>query len=374
MQVHSPCTARPLQLDRECNADAAARAMHAGIGYESYTRSRRQEVVAGGSSTSHYARRARAREREPSGAAAHYAEALGWSLCPIPPGSKAPRARGWPDNGVTDSIIARRAWARKPDWGMGLIHDPSGTCTLDADADVVHVARALAAGGVDYRALLDTTGPQIVGNPENPPKLLYRVPEGLTLRRRALAWAHPEKPSGRMVVFELRGGPGVQDVLPPTVHPDTGEPYRWTGSGCPRSPEEIPFLPACLLHTWLHWPAREMRGVCPWAPTERHHPRPSTRRQTRKGPSVIEAFNERYAVDEILARNGYKRHGKRWLSPHSTTGVPGVVKLGGHAYAHHANDPLGDGERYDAFGVLATLEHNGDLRAAARAARTELGF
>jgi hypothetical protein len=41
-------------------------------------------------------------------------------------------------------------------------------------------------------------------------------------------------------------GPGRQTVLPPTIHPDTGQPYRWTGSETllDVAPEDLPELPA----------------------------------------------------------------------------------------------------------------------------------
>src|SRR5262249_31198886 len=41
-------------------------------------------------------------------------------------------------------------------------------------------------------------------------------------------------------------GPGRQTVLPPTIHPDTGAPYRWSGSESLEDlqPHELPALPS----------------------------------------------------------------------------------------------------------------------------------
>lgn len=45
-----------------------------------------------------------------------------------------------------------------------------------------------------------------------------------------------------------RDGLTVQDVLPPSIHPDTGLPYRWGGKGHWRA---IPEIPPALLEVWL---------------------------------------------------------------------------------------------------------------------------
>ncbi len=44
-----------------------------------------------------------------------------------------------------------------------------------------------------------------------------------------------------------RDGLTVQDVLPPSIHPYTGQPYRWGGKGDWR---DIPEIPETLLNVW----------------------------------------------------------------------------------------------------------------------------
>jgi hypothetical protein len=53
--------------------------------------------------------------------------------------------------------------------------------------------------------------------------------------------------NGRKVVEIL--GDGRQTVLPPTIHPDLGEPYRWTGSKTLEElrPEDLPLLPPDII-------------------------------------------------------------------------------------------------------------------------------
>lgn len=55
----------------------------------------------------------------------------------------------------------------------------------------------------------------------------------------------------QITVLEFRCGTAdrltMQDVLPPSIHPDTGLPYRWGGKGDWHS---IPEIPAALLVVW----------------------------------------------------------------------------------------------------------------------------
>ena len=55
----------------------------------------------------------------------------------------------------------------------------------------------------------------------------------------------------QITVLEFRCGTAdgltVQDVLPPSIHPDTGQPYRWGGKGDWRA---IPEIPSALLVVW----------------------------------------------------------------------------------------------------------------------------
>jgi hypothetical protein len=57
-------------------------------------------------------------------------------------------------------------------------------------------------------------------------------------------------------VFELRAGP-IQDVLPPSIHPDTKIPYGWI-----RDPDDgIPELPKEFLLIQSHLPQAQKREV-----------------------------------------------------------------------------------------------------------------
>ena len=310
----------------------------------------------------------------------HYTERLGFALVPIHPKRKKPLEglTDWQRRRLDSGELDRHIRAG---CGLGAVHGLSGTATLDADGTKEHVTIALSAVGIDFVGLTNA-GPCTLGNPNRPPKPWFRVPDGYDLTRRVLKWPKREDPNRQEVVLELRAGP-VQDVLPPTPHPGSGEPYMWMPGNAPRGREEFPLIPAPLLGLWLAWDQLRplMEQACPWAERERESIANSTSRPASQaarpyeGPSVIERWNETVNPSVILERNGYKRVGAgRWICPDSSTGDAGVVALDGRIYSHHASDLLGDGHAHDAFDVLRLLEHNGDAREAARSAAQELGL
>lgn len=296
---------------------------------------------------------------------ANYYHGLGWRLCAIPQGTKAPRDPGWPERDVEDSH-----WLARPSEGMGAVLGPSGLVSLDLD-DVEATRLALAAVGLELDHLL--AGALLVrGNPERL-RALFAAPAG-DLSRKALAWpprAEGEKP---VTVFELRAGP-VQDCLPPTLHPGTGRPYEWL-----RSPQEVASLaplPATLLELWEAWEAWKpaLSAACPWAPPATPKGRIWTP-PAGTGASVIDAFNNAHDAAAILAAHGYRPKGEgRWIAPSSASGLAGVVRLEtGKVYSHHAADLLADGHSHDPFDLYALLDHGGDFTAAIRAAADLLGM
>ena len=170
----------------------------------------------------------------------------GWSLVPIPPGTKGPTTAGW---NRRDTALRSQA-DLPPNWGIGIAHAYSGTMALDID----HWDKAtelLAAHGVNLNDLYHAADAVVVDSGRaGHGKLLYAMPLGLTL------------PSKKVIVegqtiYELRCGTAngltVQDVLPPSIHPETRQPYRWAGHGhwtrTPQLPEAIMTLWQSLLDT-----------------------------------------------------------------------------------------------------------------------------
>ncbi|WP_252090426.1 bifunctional DNA primase/polymerase [Pseudomonas sp. MWU13-3659] len=344
--------------------------------------------------------------------ARRYIETFGLALVSIEPGEKGPKGAGWnkPGGYFTDALKAQAFWTANPNHNLGVVLGPSRVCSLDVD-DVELTRQVLQQTlGLDVDALADAY-PTSVGNPERF-RVMFRVPDGVELSRHALVWPNKNDPDGaiykglmaqvktamaegdtgreaafrtaaepfkKVTVFELRGGL-VQDVLPPSIHPGTRKPYTWR-----TEPEAggLPDLPAELLAIWQGWDEFKPKGeaVCPWkpklaAPAVRPAPKPSmaAARSGDKLPEVIPEFNRIHDIATIIEAHGYKRIDGKWLSPHSSSGMPGVTITDGKLFSHHASDPLANDHRNDAFDVFCILVHDGDRRAATRAAAKILGI
>lgn len=302
-------------------------------------------------------------------AAADYLK-LGFQLVPLAPGQKLPRVSGCQKNPIAD--FAQLGDAFSGGRGIGLHHGASRTASLDID-NLELTRQALMAVSINLDNLLDAPGPKI--HTSRSIKPLYRVPDGLSLNRRSLAYKDAD---GKVhMAFELRSGL-VQDVLPPTVHPDTGLPYTWQ-PGPPLSREAIPELPGSLLTLWEHWDELKplLNEANPWAAPPK--PPPASRpEQSQASGSVISAFNQTNSVRELLEQHGYVAKGAdRFIAPSSKTRLPGVKLFTDgeteRVFSHHGSDPLGGAHSHDSFGVYTILEHGGDVTAAVKAA-DELGL
>lgn len=94
-----------------------------------------------------------------------------------------------------------------------------------------------------------------------------------------------------------------------------------------------------------------------------------------KGQSVIHAFNAKFAIEAMLAEQGYTKHGDRYMRP-GATDSPGVEIDTATKRSRHwsSNDPLYDSHWRTPFDVLCILKHNGDVRAAVKEAAEILGM
>lgn len=154
----------------------------------------------------------------------------GWQLCAVPSGTKGPTYDEW-----NTKPIAHDAIDELP--GAGLLHALSGTCVLDLD-NLEAAKPWLAKKGIDLDALREADNAvHILSGRPNRDKLVYKLSRPL----------RTVKPS--MSGLELRcatsTGSSVQDVLPPSIHPDTKKAYRWKGDW-----RELPAIPANLLTLW----------------------------------------------------------------------------------------------------------------------------
>jgi putative DNA primase/helicase len=103
---------------------------------------------------------------------------------------------------------------------------------------------------------------EIVSGREGRGKLLFRLPTSLHEWPQTLQ----VKSNDGEMILEFRcadaNGNSVQDVLPPSIHPDTGKPYQWVGDW-----GKLPTIPATLLSVWQNELAKKSRGAAPVSPT-----------------------------------------------------------------------------------------------------------
>ena len=165
----------------------------------------------------------------------------GFALVPIPYGSKAPKDNGWQ---LEKNAVRTIEQAERLNGGnIGIAHRWCGTCAVDAD-DYAKALDWLAARGIYLDALLAAEDAvQISSGRENRCKLLFRTPDGVV-------WLPTLQIDAGGLEFRCAtrdGSSTVVDVLPPSLHPTTGQPYVWAGLGDWRDPPE---LPAALLALW----------------------------------------------------------------------------------------------------------------------------
>ncbi|MGZ8216267.1 bifunctional DNA primase/polymerase [Methylomagnum sp.] len=287
--------------------------------------------------------------------------------------SKGPRGYGWnlprtPANpeGYTAGLEPVRAWIRAGD-NIGLALLPSGVVSLDVD-ELNETRRVLEGLGLDLGAwFADPARVEIRSGKPGKAKLLFRVPTG----------AEPMPPSKKLTfgkgkkqksIFEVRHGSAdgatLQDVLPPSVHPDTALPYELAGDV-----RHMPELPPELLALWRAWPD-VLKTFDPdfEAPKEKPRPKSAAPMDIKGERNPIAEFNAAHDLDSVLERHGYRRKGRRYLRPGSESGIPGLTILegkGGHPLCYsHGGDDLNDSHAHDAFDVFRILECGGDWKKA----------
>lgn len=189
----------------------------------------------------------------------------GWALCGIDAGKKAPTYDDW--NEASKALTEQEADGVD---GAGLLHALSGTCALDIDN--LDAARPwLAERGVDVDVLLGAPDAvKISSGRAGRAKLLYRM-------RHPMRTLKP-KGSGLEMRSATSYGKSVQDVLPPTIHPDTKKPYAWVyGEAMLGHWSNPPPIPSNLLALW-----REMAAITPVVKGEAQPHQDVTRETVRK--------------------------------------------------------------------------------------------
>jgi hypothetical protein len=175
------------------------------------------------------------------------------------------------------------------------------------------------------------------------------------------------RPPGRLTSRQLPDGIDLKTstgyvVVPPSLHPATGQPYRW-------EKREIVAPPQWLTRLLLdERPSAEPRSGG-WR----------DRVRIPGGRSVVEDFNAATSWHDVLDPHGWRCNGgdgdgSSWRHPDATAPSSASVR-GGRLYVYSPNTPFdptepGAPRGYSRFEAWAVLNHDGDQRAAARHFRT----
>lgn len=343
--------------------------------------------------------------------ARRYAERYGFAIIPAEPMSKAPHGNDWGGRAMRDADSAAKFYAANPDWNIGFSLGMSSMCSLDIDC-MESFRIILAEFGIPEEELDGL--PTIKGGP-NGKRIVLKIPNGVHLDYHKLSWPNKNDPDGSKhrqlmrdaaqakadgnldlessirdqakalasyAVLEIRAGDNRFDVLPPSIHPDTGKPYRWIVQPA-KSLDDWPEPPGWLMAIWGAWSdfKPQLEAACPWAPKPERKALPARDYSAPDdGGSVIDQYLAANPLVSALERYGYTRKGKdRFLSPHSSTGLPGVILFdnGRSCYIHHASDPLCSdetGKPVNAFDLFCYYDHGNDTSKAVKAAAQELGL
>lgn len=305
--------------------------------------------------------------------ARYYIEQLGWGLCRFPSASKGPTQTGWNQPRLVIDTPEKSAQITEES-NIGLVHQASRTCALDID-NVEYARIMFAEFGIDLDAVL-RTGLQITSGRPNRAKAIFSIPSYLLgAKMFKINWPDRDDQSNLVCVAEFRIG-AVQDVLPPSIHPDTGRPYEWINAPWDNG-NEVPELPFEIAQIIKHKDdfKGQLRDACPWSKSLPASVKPS-RCADQKAGNIISQFNEAHDLAEMLQAYGYKKKGNRFLAPDSSTRIPGVTIFedGSHFFSHHGSCPFGDGKRHDAFDIFQQMECGGNFQMAMDKAKNLLGL
>ena len=311
--------------------------------------------------------------------AKQYVKKYGMHVLPLKEKQKLPLLDDWGNKCISDPEAAAAYFTERPNLNIGFSLGLSGYCSLDIDCEKSFKI-ILEDFGKDY-AELDQY-PTIQGSAKGK-RVIFKVPDGVDLPYAKLNWSVESVEKKHYTIFELRAasdGKHRFDCLPPSVHPDTKEPYKWIVQP-PKSNEAWPQPPEWLLAIWKSWATfkPQMVDSCPWI-VKPEYKQPPKRPQQQSGDTIDISgmFCDVHDLPMVLEQYGYKRIGKRYLSPHSTTNLPGVIPFedGRACYIHHASDPLcsnDTGHPVNAYDLFCYYECDDDRSKAFKAAADLLG-
>lgn len=260
-----------------------------------------------------------------------------------------------------DPAKIRSWWSR---WPEALIGSRVAPEYVVLDLDARH-------GGVEaWQALCDSYATPDVGRwhasgrGDGGRHLWFRRPPGKLSIKRLNDWArdsnvgHQAGKRSWSAGIDLLHHGHRYTILPPSPHPDTGKPYTWGTEGEP-----------CEMPGWLaHYVTADPVDV----------DKPALR-LVGDADSIADWYSSAHSWHDLLPRDGWQlvegdgdADGSKWRHPNASAAHSATVKHGClFVYTPNTDFPVtedGDPQGVTRFRAWALLEHDGDLKAAARGA------
>lgn len=292
----------------------------------------------------------------------------GFPIFPVDPATKQPMAarhRGAPSQyaATTDTNTIAEWWDRWPDALIGHRLIPEH-CIIDIDPRHGGLATWEALSR-EFELPKPSTRMHASGRNDGGGHIWYQRPDGKLTMGRLDQWAERHG-TGHKVVHADKWVCGLDllhhtwryTILPPSPHPDTGQPYRW------HQWTDVGPMPAPIADLLID----TTPPPSPKAPT------------TYTGNSIADWYSATHGIAELLHKHGWTLRrgsgdsdGSCWRHPHATSPISATVRHG-NLFVYSPNTPFdvtaeGDPHGITPFRAYTILEHGGDGAAAARAAR-----
>ena len=274
--------------------------------------------------------------------------ARGWALIPLKPNTKNQplTPQGFKNASAEPGQIAAW-WGRNPEANIAVAIEASGLLLVDFDPRNKDAEWKHRWPSQDYDDLLrrcEAEGTLSATTGSGGRHFLFLAPEELPNLRSILASGVDFKHNGYFVAA-------------PSVHPDTGEEYRWD----PWKDEDAPDVPVHPLPAWL----LDMATV----PEVEEAPKRAEPAPDDDRPGV--RFNATASWAAILEPHGWtlvRREGEEefWCRPGKTDSISATANYEGSGlfYVFTTSTEFEADRGYDKLGVYARLNHNGDIDAA----------
>ncbi len=152
------------------------------------------------------------------------------------------------------------------------------------------------------------------------------------------------------------------------IHPDTNNPYNWSGDLLTHSLPEVSmdfilhlfdvFHDLACKQGWKNLSTQEKRAA----------PAVSDKKYDNTGNAPGSIYNRAVSISELLIHYDWKHYkGQYWTRPGKKSGVSASVFDDRILWPFTSSTTLAPDQPYDAFELLAQYEFNGDKSAAARA-------